>query len=103
MLIIISLLPAHFAINPDIDTKILGKSLTNLETSIINLDHENLPIETKDALKNIETEASILLSALEGDTMTLYGNLELRKDILAIQHEAKTIGEYSPKILSLIE
>ena len=78
----VTLVPASFAINPNLDTDALKKNVSVLETEIASVKIETLsPTDAKNA--NIIKEKTLTLKkTLEKETPD---KLDIRKDILAIQ------------------
>jgi phosphate/sulfate permease len=102
MLILISLLPASFAINPAANYKDINASVSSLEESIINLGHEDLDPKVKASIEHIQREARALRDGVNKEELTAKDKVDLRKHVLTIQKEAKAVGEEDKKIRNLI-
>jgi phosphate/sulfate permease len=103
MLILISLLPASFAINPAANYADINSSVLRLEESIINLDHDDLDPAVKTSIESIQSESRALANEINKDDLSIAEKISLRKHVLKIQKEAKTVGEKNTDIKALIE
>lgn len=102
MLILISLMPATFAINPHLDTNLVRASAERLEVSIINLQNTNISEDVRLSIKIISENAEKVINDVSKVDITNVEKIALRKEVLKIQKELKVLGEKSPEIEALI-
>lgn len=102
MLILISLMPATFAINPHLDTNLVRASAERLEVSIINLQNTNISEDVRLSIKIISENAEKVINDVSKVDITNVEKIALRKEVLKIQKELKALGEKSPEIEALI-
>jgi PiT family inorganic phosphate transporter len=91
MLILISLLPATFAINPSLNAASVHESAKHLSNSIINHEHDSISKAAKESLMIIEKDAEAIVLKTQDKTLTTNEKIEMRKEVLQIQKEYKKL------------
>lgn len=95
MIILISLVPAHFALNHLKDPINLSISVNKIETAIDHINIKQLSTQQKLSMSIIKEKADTMRSILTGVTtfskLKYSDHFELRKDILVLANESKTL------------
>lgn len=91
MLILISLMPATFAINPSLDTAMVHASAERLEISIINLSNTNIPEDVRHSVEIIGENAKKIINDTTKPDLSNSEKIGLRKEVLKIQKELKSV------------
>lgn len=95
MIILIALVPVHFAINHEKHPEALLTQVNNVELLINKLDPKGLSPEDKVSYSAIQEKVDTLKATLSGVSnfkeLKKESNFEIRKDILIIAKESKTI------------
>ncbi len=99
MLILISLLPAIFAMNPQIDVKSLRGDVSHVESVFANVDETKLAPEDRVTFGEARDHVWQLGTLLTKDELSNKERIEARKHILKIQKDYKVMNE---KQLALI-
>lgn len=100
MIILIALVPAHYAINHKYDPDKLLLQLNSIETIINKLD--TLPLNTKDKASllivhsRIDTMQSILIGKSDFDSISESASWVLRDNLMHLEKDSKTILEKAP-------
>lgn len=99
MLILISLLPAVFAMNPQIDVKLLRMDVASVESVFASVDETKLAPEDRVTFGEARDHVGQLGTLLIKDELSNKERIEARKHILKIQKDYKVMNE---KQLALI-
>ncbi len=100
-LIIITLLPAHFAINPNININDLNHDIQVIEKTLTQVNESSLSGTEKIQFIEIRKEISELKKLSEKTDLSTKEKIEFRSNILGIQDNYKSIN--SSKKLTFIE
>ncbi len=97
MLILIGVVPYHFAIKTDLDPSLLRTNISGIEQSIATLDSTRLSVVNRTRLLQTRNELSALSkmvnAPLVDDKIPNEQRLEVRRDLLLINSNMKKIAE----------
>ena len=93
MLILISLLPSVFAMNPSIDLQALKNDVSQVQTIFQNVDESHLTPENRAVFWEARDHIGQLSTILNKDEISNLERIEVRKHILTFQKNYKTMSE----------
>jgi phosphate/sulfate permease len=94
MLILIAVIPVHFALNNRVDFKLVEKPLTELNSSINKINQADLNDAEKEKLEKVKKSVSEALTVLGNPgNYQAQGRIVIRKDILTINRNLKSLME----------
>jgi len=94
MLILISIVPLHFAIDTRLDKQTLQTNVASMHQTVAGLDTNKLSVQARGAVTKVLTELGELkqvIPAQSRQTISPASRLEIRRDILLISKQTKII------------
>lgn len=92
MLILISLLPASFAINPHIDIAEVRKSIHTVQTRFDEIDLSKVSESDATMIRNTKDHIRSIEAVLGKDTIEAKEKVSVRKHILKMQKDYKILS-----------